>query len=149
MVSPLKETLTISGYTTKPLLLQINNYLNAKSSVLITYSYSAIVPCDGWQPDANGPVNLKKWLKQAFDAMAALFGDIDLNSLLDIGSGSDTLSIKLAVVFATSDTNGDGYLTTDEFAAGVGAVPGIETVMFKGKPLSKAGLKQVAAGVGR
>ena len=36
--SPLKETLTISGYTTKPLLIHINNYL-AKSSVVITYSY--------------------------------------------------------------------------------------------------------------
>ena len=60
MRSPLKETLTISGYTTKPLLIQINNYLNAKSSVLITCSYGAIVPCEGWQPDTNAPVNLKK-----------------------------------------------------------------------------------------
>ena len=32
----------------------------SKSSVLITYSYGAIVPCDGWQPDTNAPVNLKK-----------------------------------------------------------------------------------------
>ena len=54
----------------------------SKSSVLITYSYGAIVPCDGWQPDTSAPVNLKKWLKGAFDAIAALFGDIDLNSLL-------------------------------------------------------------------
>ena len=55
LTSPCKETLAISGHTTKALVLRIQSYLSTTSSILISYSYSAIVPCDGSKLDVNGP----------------------------------------------------------------------------------------------
>ena len=148
LTSPCKETLAISGHTTKALVLRIQSYLSTTSSILISYSYSAIVPCDGSKLDVNSPEHRERRLKGVFDAIAAC-GDVDPSSLPDIISCSGALSTKLAVLFVTFDVNADGYLSTHEFVEGVRTVPGIETVTFEGKPLTEAEFKRVAGAVGK